>query len=85
MNRLSIGMTKKEVISAMGDPSSTAAPGEGVEILRYELSPTVAAAEYHVTQEYYVKLINGRVDSYGRMGDFNSTKDPTYNYNIMNR
>jgi hypothetical protein len=85
MNRLSVGMTKKEVISAMGEPSSTAAPGNGVEFLRYELSPTVAAAEYHITQEYYVRLINGRVESYGRMGDFDSAKDPTINYNIKNR
>ncbi len=34
MNRLNVGMTKQEVISAMGKPASTAAPGNGVEILR---------------------------------------------------
>ena len=82
MNRLSVGMTKKEVIAAMGYPASTAAPGGGEEIMRYELSETVLQAEYHVTQEYYVRLVDGRVESYGRMGDFNSTKDPTANYNI---
>lgn len=32
---------------------------------------------YHNARPYYVRLINGRVESYGRTGDFNSTKDPT--------
>jgi outer membrane protein assembly factor BamE (lipoprotein component of BamABCDE complex) len=85
MNRLSVGMTKKEVVSTMGEPSSTAAPGHGEEFLRYELSPTVIAAQHHITQEYYIRLIDGKVESYGRMGDFDSAKDPTVNYNIKNR
>lgn len=28
---------------------------------------------------YFVRLINGEVDAYGRQGDFDSTKDPTIN------
>lgn len=75
-------MTKEEVIHVMGTPDSTAAPGGGMELLRYELASTVAQAEYHITQEYYVRLVGGRVESYGRMGDFNSTKNPTMNYNV---
>lgn len=66
----------------MGKPASAAAPGNGVEFLRYELPSTIAQVEYHITQEYYVKLVNGRVDSYGRMGDFNTTKNPTFDYNV---
>jgi SmpA / OmlA family len=83
INSVSVGMTKQEVVSAMGAPTSTAAPGGGVEILRYELREIYGLA--HEPKEYYVKLINGKVDSYGRMGDFDSTKDPTFNYNIKNR
>jgi hypothetical protein len=85
-------MTKKEVIAAIGDPASTAAPGNGVEILRYDLSSTfknLALARYGgippESQDYFVKLIDGKVDSYGKVGDFNSTKDPTLNVNIQNR
>lgn len=84
-------MTKKEVIAAMGDPASTAAPGNGVEILRYDLSSTfttVYLANHGIAsapQDYFVKLIDGKVDSYGMVGDFNSTKDPTINVNIQNR
>lgn len=85
MNRLSVGMTKQEVVSVMGQPTSTAAPGSGVELLRYRLSPTSDHALYGVTEEYFVRLVNGKVESYGKMGDFDSTKDPTLNLNIKNR
>jgi hypothetical protein len=86
MNSLNLGMTKQEVISAMGQPSSTAAPGGGVEILRYHLSPTSwPDNDYATTKEYFVRLVNGKAASYGKMGDFDSTKDPTLNVNIKNR
>jgi hypothetical protein len=80
MNQVSDGMTKKEVISILGNPVSTASPGHGVEILRYSLDHAFVGWE-----EYYVKLVDGKVDSYGKMGDFDSTKDPTLNLNIKNR
>lgn len=86
MNLLSIGMTKAEVISAMGRPSSTAAPSGGVEILRYNLSPS--ATGHFLTgsyDEYFVRLADGKVESYGKMGDFDSTKDPTLDVTIKNR
>ena len=84
MNRLSVGMTKQEVCSAMGDPDSSASPGGGIEILRYEL--TTRERPYgRIAREYYVRLVNGKVESYGKMGDFNSTKDPTLDLNIKNR
>jgi len=75
MNNLSVGMTKQEVISTMGRPSSTASPGGGQEVLRYHLSATDDDAYDGRTNEYYIRLINGRVESYGRMGDFDSTKE----------
>jgi hypothetical protein len=79
MNKLSLGMNKAEVVAAMGSPRSTAAPGGGIEILRYQLTSDVRK---HQTDEYFVRLANGRVESYGKMGDFNSTKDPTLNLNV---
>jgi hypothetical protein len=81
MNSLSVGMTKQEVFGVMGNPSSTAATGN-VEVLRYKLAPTDDDAWYGNTEEYFVKLLDGKVESYGRMGDFNSTKDPAINLNI---
>ena len=86
MNSLHVGMTKQEVVSVMGQPSNTAAPGGGVEILRYHLSPTSwPDNDYATTKEYFVRLVNGKAASYGKMGDFDSTKDPTLNVNIKNR
>jgi hypothetical protein len=85
MNRLSVGMTKQEVLSVMGEPGSTAAPGAGVEFLRYRLSADGNEARHNITEEYSVKLVNGKVDSYGRMGDFDSAKDPTLKLDIKNR
>ena len=85
MNSLSIGMTKKDVIRAMGEPSSTAVPVGSNEILRYRLTPDHTHAVYGITEEYFVKLVDGKVTSFGKIGDFNSAKDPTMNLNIQNR
>lgn len=71
-----LGMTKQEVIAVMGPPASVSAQGRS-EYLNYALSETDDQAFYGVTRPYYVRLIDGRVDSYGRTGDFDSTKTPT--------
>lgn len=80
MNRLNVGMTKQEVVSVLGQPASTAAPGGGVEILRFRLHDIDG-----ITEEYFVRMVNGKVEAYGKMGDFDSTKDPTLNLNIKSR
>ena len=87
MNRLNLGMTKQEVVSVLGEPNSTAAPGGGIEILRYNLtSPADDPLHiHHISNEYFVKLVNDKVQSYGKMGDFDSTKDPTLDLNIKNQ
>ena len=75
MNSVSIGMTKQEVISVLGPPTSISAK-EGVEYLNYRFSETGLAASYGITSPYFVRIINGKVESYGRLGDFDSTKAP---------
>ena len=59
MNNLKLGMTKDDVIQAMGTPSSTSET-ERVLYLKYRLS----------TDDYYIRLIDGKVDAYGRFGEF---------------
>ncbi len=78
-------MTKDEVFRVMGNPISVSAQA-GLEYLNYALSEPRDDAfrgwtrAYYVrpvtvkTTPYYVRLINGRVESYGRTGDFASTK-----------
>jgi hypothetical protein len=85
MNRLSVGMSKPEVLAAVGRPASTAANAAGIEVLRYRLSPTGHDAFHHRTEEYFVRLLGGRVDCYGKMGDFGTSKDPTRNLSITNK
>ncbi len=70
MNSVSIGMTKQEAISVLGSPTSTSAK-EGLEYLNYLFSE-----DGFKESLYFVRIINGKVDSYGRLGDFDSTKSP---------
>jgi len=73
-------MTKAEVINAMGRPTSVSSNGN-VEFLNYKLTETSERAFAGIYTDYFVKLFEGRVVSYGRLGDFNTTKDPTININ----
>ncbi len=61
----------------MGSPDSVAA-SSGAEYLIY--ISRGAGNEYG--REYFVRIINGHVEAYGKNGDFNSTKDPSLNVNI---
>ena len=65
MNNLKIGMTKQEVIEVIGTPNSTSAT-KNVEYLKYRISTGL-----FYTDEYYVRLLDGKVESYGQKGDFN--------------
>ena len=65
MNHLKIGMTKQEAIEILGDPNSTSATRD-VEYLKYWINTDLFSSG-----EYYVRLIDGRVESYGEKGDFN--------------
>lgn len=76
INSISLGMSKEDVIKTMGKPVSTSAT-EGTEYLNYRLSETGDADFYGITTPYYVCIRDGKVISYGRTGDFDSTKDPT--------
>ena len=86
MNQVSLGMTKQQVIEVLGPPLSTSAKS-GVEYLNYRFAEPGRRADAlsdamkglprtDPTTPYYVRLIEGRVESYGRLGDFDSTKTP---------
>lgn len=89
LNNVSIGISKEEVVTAMGNPVSVSAQG-GIEYLNYRLSETHDNAVRGWTTPYYVRLVKGKVDSFGRAGDFDSTKTPTIkiqkdeNVNVQN-
>jgi hypothetical protein len=81
LNQLHVGMTKAEVIRVMGPPSTVASQG-GVEYLNYNLATSFADFDRSDTSDYFIRIVNGQVDAYGQKGDFDTTKNPTIDYNI---
>ncbi len=78
LNKLSVGMSKPEVVHILGTPESTRAT-RGVEFLVYRLreriaKPGEAIAPIGIDEKYFVKLVDGKVESFGRLGDFDSIK-----------
>lgn len=68
-------MSKAEVIQKMGEPTSTRA-NEQYEFLIYllrEHATITPRAPQDMKVEYFVRFKNGRVDSFGKVGDFGST------------
>jgi len=88
INLISLGMTKAEVIEIMGAPVSTAATAN-VEYLTYNLYETKRDAYQNNFTHYFVRIVDGKVNAYGRRGDFDSTKVPedktTIDLNIKNQ
>jgi hypothetical protein len=68
MDRLKIGMTREEVVAAMGGPVSVGADRQS-ETLYYRLSETREDAFSNSTTTFFVTLVEGRVDSFGRVVD----------------
>ncbi|MFM0718035.1 outer membrane protein assembly factor BamE [Paraburkholderia strydomiana] len=73
LNKVSVGMTRQEVIQTLGEPKSISAQGD-LEYLQYRWVKTVVAADGNFPEDYFVAIKNGRVLSYGKRGDFDSTK-----------
>lgn len=65
MNALRLGMTRSQVIDAIGAPDSTSEMGT-TQYLKYQLF-----SDWIFTDRYYVRLTDGSVDAFGRVGDFN--------------
>ena len=75
LNEIRIGMDKEEVQDILGDPQSTQANREG-EYLIYTLregisKPGTTIVPIAYNGLYFVKMIGGRVDSYGRFSNSN--------------
>jgi outer membrane protein assembly factor BamE (lipoprotein component of BamABCDE complex) len=91
LNSVSLGMSKAQVIQVLGTPQSVSAK-DGLEYLIYTLGERMTVqsqdAMTKIDQQkgtYFVRLKNGVVESYGKVGDFDSTKTPELNINIRER
>ena len=80
LSKISPGMKKSEVIKALGKPRNVAVQ-KNVEYLEYEGEAGYADGKLG-GKFYFVRLLDGVVESYGNKGDFNSTKNQTIDYNI---
>jgi len=75
LSKLAVGMSKDEVIAQLGRPHQVSQQGS-TEYLTYNFDhpfdgrPAIVAS-------YFVRLVDGKVESFGERGDFDSTRDPT--------
>ena len=77
LNTISLGMSKSEVIQAVGSPDSVSAQGSVEYLIFHWASPKQLIADENNLGHYFIRLTNGRVDAYGEKGDFDSTQDLT--------
>jgi hypothetical protein len=80
-NNISMGMTKPEVINGLGKPTNLSAEGN-IEYLKYCTLTDIYGNCNPDSAQYFVRLVNSKVESYGKVGDFDSTKNPTNNINL---
>lgn len=73
--KLEIGMTQQQAIAVLGKPVKIAA-STGSTYLQYgwdnPWDGRIGAAE-----EFFVRVVGGKVDAFGEKGDFDSTKNQT--------
>jgi hypothetical protein len=72
VDKLSIGMTREEVIAQLGPPSRTSTSVQkGVEYLFYELAHGISERSGRLN-DFLVRMENGKVASFGQVGDFDN-------------
>lgn len=84
-SKINMGMSQQEVIEKMGAPEDMSA-NRGVVYLTYTYAPWYDHNGADGNKEYYyVRLVNNKVDSYGKKGDFNSTKNQAIDINVNHK
>lgn len=78
LGTVQVGMSKAEVVKSLGQPQSVSSQG-GTDYLTYSycVDKCFAPPIYRVYIPFFVRLQGGSVESFGRVGDFDSTKTPT--------
>lgn len=66
---------------ADGTDGGTAAACAGAGVLTVGLIYLAEDCRGGEKDDFFVRLVNGQVDAYGRVGDFNSTRDPAITVN----
>lgn len=71
-SQLQPGMNEQQVVNLAGKPQSVAVKGN-TKIYEYE---SWQGLDHHDQQFWYVRFVNGKVESFGHKGDFDSTNPP---------
>lgn len=66
INRLQMGASREEVIRLLGQPDSISA-SRNAEVLHYQLRDSIN--DWYASP-YYIRIIDGKVDSFGRLGTY---------------
>lgn len=74
-SKLNVGMTKQEVLTIMVREPERFSAIRNIEVIHYECDGP----------NYIVRFVDGKVDAYGKEGDFDLTKDTGININIKNK
>ncbi len=69
MSRLRLGMSEEEVVNIMGRPYYVSAK-DNIKYFTYRCDPLYCYGEY------FVRFVNGKVEAYGKVGDFGYTRPP---------
>jgi len=87
LNRISVGMSKQEAISILGEPVSISQSGPDIEYLNYEFFDARSAGNPwgNGYNTYYVLLNKGIVEEYGRPGDFGPPLSEVYDYQEISK
>jgi hypothetical protein len=83
-SQIAMGMSQQEVVTVLGKPEEISAQG-GITYLTYTYAPWYDHNGADGNKEFYfVRLIENKVESYGKKGDFDSTKpkEETINVNL---
>ena len=74
ISTVSIGMDKKEVVSLQGEPFRVAAM-DGSEYFIYRgFDKEIFKPNGFMVYEAFIRFKDGKVDAYGRLDDFDSTR-----------
>ena len=72
LNKVHLGMSEAEVVKILGEPASRAETKDGSITLYYTLRENMGS----INSPYSVKLVDGKVDSYGRDAGGTQTTQP---------
>jgi hypothetical protein len=76
-------MTRPEVISVLGEPHEVSRQG-ATEYFTYNFDHPFDGRPA-IVESYFVRFVGEKVESFGRRGDFDSTKNPAVDINVNPR